>query len=205
MSDKFNNISWRIFISMFPCKVIRCLLTCEYCNREQIMLVTPTLYLRLNVFTCGMSTRDRAPALACCDLLQEEWIMVTLKARNFRIFFLGVALRSWVDSSRRFEGTYLLHSQQLPSWGWRLTLKLIVLLPDAIGSTLNMLASLGPHRWQHIFVWSLNEHCIAAEDTGSRKTILLPRIQLCPYHSIRTLYKVVFDQNWICYDSKSQG
>jgi len=35
------------------------------------MLVTLTLYLRLNVLTRGMSTRDRAPALACCGLLQE--------------------------------------------------------------------------------------------------------------------------------------
>lgn len=56
---------------MFPFNDMKCLLTCENFNREQIVLVTLTLYLRRNVLTCGMSARDRAPALACCGLLQE--------------------------------------------------------------------------------------------------------------------------------------
>jgi hypothetical protein len=133
--DEFNNISWRRFISMFPCKDMRCLLTCDYCNREKIMLVNLTLYLRLNVFTCGMSTRDRAPALACCGLLHEE--LNCSDSWSKKLWDLGLLGRdsAYVGRpSRRFEGTYRLHSQDLLSCGWRLTLKLIVLLPDAIGS-----------------------------------------------------------------------
>jgi hypothetical protein len=43
-----------------------------------------------------------------------------------------------------------------------------------------MLASLGLRWWQHIIVRGLHEHCIAVEVIGSTKTILTPRIQLCP-------------------------
>jgi hypothetical protein len=47
-----------------------------------------------------------------------------------------------------------------------------------MGSTRHMLASLGLRSWQHIIVKGLHEHCMAAEVTGFRKTILVPRIQL---------------------------
>jgi hypothetical protein len=42
-----------------------------------------------------------------------------------------------------------------------------------MGSTFNVLASLGLRWWQH-------KHCIAAEVIGYRKSIIIPRIQLCP-------------------------
>jgi hypothetical protein len=80
--DELNNTSCRRFISMFPCKDMRCLLTCEYFNRERIMLVILTSYMLLNVFTYGLSTRDHAPALACYS---KSWIIVIFEARNLRM------------------------------------------------------------------------------------------------------------------------
>jgi hypothetical protein len=45
-----------------------------------------------------------------------------------------------------------------------------------MGSTRNILASLGLWCWQHMIVRGLYEHCIAAEYICCRKTILIPRI-----------------------------
>lgn len=154
-----------------------------------------------------MPNVDPEPApspLSCCVVCNRvSWIIVALEARNFRILvFWGVTLRSWVDISRRFEGTYRLHPH-LSSYGWRLTLKsMAMLIPDTMRSTLKMIASLGPQRWEHIFVWGSHEHCIAAEDIGSRKTIPIPRIQLCLYHSLRTFYKKISDQNLVWCDNQ---
>ena len=46
---------------------------------------------------------------------------------------------------------------------------------------------------------------IAVEVIGSIKTILIPRIQLCPsesYHSPQTVQKTISDQNRLCYDNQ---
>jgi hypothetical protein len=48
------------------------------------------------------------------------------------------------------------------------------------GKYINMLASLGLRRWQHMIVKGLHEHCTATEVTGCIKTILIPKVQLCP-------------------------
>ena len=53
-------------------------------------------------------------------------------------------------------------------------------LPDAFGSTWNMLTSLGLQLWQHMIVRDLRQHCITAEVTGYGETILIPRIHLRP-------------------------
>ena len=42
-----------------------------------------------------------------------------------------------------------------------------------------MLDSLDLRWWQHMVVKGLHEHGIAAEVNGSRKTILIPTLQLC--------------------------
>ena len=57
---------------------------------------------------------------------------------------------------------------------------IVLPLPEVMGSTWNLLASLGLWWWQHMIVKDLNEHCKPAEVTGCRKTIFITRIQLCP-------------------------
>jgi hypothetical protein len=59
-----------------------------------------------------------------------------------------------------------------------------------------MFASLGFQWWQHIIIRGLHEHCTAGEVTGSRKIILILRIQLCPsYPTIPfRLQKTISDQ-----------
>jgi hypothetical protein len=58
----------------------------------------------------------------------------------------------------------------------------VLLLPEAMRSTCNVLSSLGLRWWQHMIVRRLHEHCIAAELIGYRKTVLIPKTQLCPSH-----------------------
>jgi hypothetical protein len=53
-------------------------------------------------------------------------------------------------------------------------------LPEAMGSTRNMLASLGLRWWQHIIVRGVHKHCIAAEVTSPTKAVFTPSIRLCP-------------------------
>jgi len=51
----------------------------------------------------------------------------------------------------------------------------------------------------------LHEHCVAAEVTGSIKTTLLHRIELClsdPTIPFKFLQKMIFDQNRICCDDQ---
>lgn len=63
----------------------------------------------------------------------------------------------------------------------KLTLKSILLpLPAAMGSTWNMLASLGLRWWQGRIVRGLHEPCLTVAVIFSRKTIFVPRIQLGP-------------------------
>jgi hypothetical protein len=65
-------------------------------------------------------------------------------------------------------------------------IKLITLKIDrtastgAMGIICNMLVYLGLRWWQNIIVGSFHEDCIIAEVIGSRKTIFVSRIQLCP-------------------------
>ena len=49
-----------------------------------------------------------------------------------------------------------------------------------MGSTRNMLASLGLRWWQHMIIRGVHEHCTAAEVTGPRNAVLTPSIRLCP-------------------------
>jgi hypothetical protein len=46
-----------------------------------------------------------------------------------------------------------------------------------------MLASFGLRWWQHMIVRGLDENSVAADVTGSRKTTLIRRIQVCPSDS----------------------
>jgi hypothetical protein len=87
----------------------------------------------------------------------------------------------------------------------KLKKKVIVLhLADAMESTRNKLASFGLRWWQRIIVRGLHKHCIAAGFIGSRKTILIPRIQLRPSHpSIHfKLQKTNSDRNCVYYGNQ---
>jgi hypothetical protein len=49
-----------------------------------------------------------------------------------------------------------------------------------MGSTWNMVTSIGPRGWQHVILRGLMEHRIATEISDSIQIILLPRIELLP-------------------------
>jgi len=51
---------------------------------------------------------------------------------------------------------------------------MVLPLPQAMGSTRNMLASLGLRWWQHMIVIGVHELCRAAEVTGPTKAALHP-------------------------------
>ena len=53
-------------------------------------------------------------------------------------------------------------------------------LPEAMGSTRNMLASLGLRWWQHTILSGVHEQRTAVEVTGPTKAVLTPSIRLCP-------------------------
>ena len=83
-------------------------------------------------------------------------------------------------------------------------------LTKTTGSTWHIWASLGLRWWHHMNVRILHGHCKAAEVTGSWKTVLIPRIQLCPSDPISNQNRDSYDNQqdsvadaWTCWNKSN--
>jgi len=80
----------------------------------------------------------------------------------------------------------------------KLTLKIHSAVSTVVhGKRLKYVSFPGFRLWQHIILRGFNEHCIAAEIIGYRKTFPISKIQgisVVSYHFLQTLQKTISDQ-----------
>ena len=117
------------------------------------MLVTLTLYLRLNVFICGMWTRDRAHALACCGLLQEELDYSDSSSKKLQELRLLGCDSVFVDKQfPTFRRNVLSSLSRTALLRVKDNVKIDGASTGRYRKHIKYVSSLGPHRWQDMFV-----------------------------------------------------